>query len=65
MLIAKRDLYRTFHKRFAAEGHDLHCQIEDDLDERPITEAHADAYDELVAWLTLQLQAIAEQIATD
>ena len=30
--------YRTFHKRLAAEGHELHCQIEDGLDKRPITE---------------------------
>ena len=65
VLIEKRDLFRAFHKRFAAEAHDLHCQIEDDLDKRPITEAHADAYDELVAWLNRQLQEIDKQIAAD
>ena len=48
VLIAKRDLFRVFHKRFAAEGHELHCQIEDGLDTRPVTEGHADGYDHLV-----------------
>ena len=65
MLTHKRDLFRTFHKRFAAESHELRCQIEDGLDKRPITEAHADAYDELVAWLAHQLQQIHWKIPTD
>ena len=65
------DLYRTFHKRLAAEGHDLHCQIErhcqieDDLDQCPITEGHADGYDAMVSWLAKQITKLHEQIATN
>ena len=65
VLIATRDLYRTFHKRLAAEGHDLHCQIEDGLDQRPITEGHADGYDAIVSWLAGQIVQLHEEIATN
>ena len=65
VLIAKRDLFRLFYKRFAAEGHELRCQIEDEHDTRPITEGHAEGYDQLVAWLNRRLQEIDKQIATD
>ena len=65
VLIATRDLYRTFHKRLAAEGHDLNCQIEDDLDQCPITEGHADGYDAMVSWLAKQITKLHEQIATN
>ena len=65
VLIEKRDLFRTFHKRFAAESHELRCQIEDDLDKRPITEAHADGYDEIVSWLAKRIAKLHEEIAPD
>ena len=65
VLIATRDLYRTFHKRLAAEGHDLHCQIEDDLDQRPITEGHADGYDAMVSWLADEIKELHTKIESD
>ena len=65
ILIAKRDLFRAFHKRLAAESHELRCRIEDDLDESPRTEAHADAYDEIVSWLGNQITTLHEEIAAD
>ena len=65
VLIEKRDLYRVFHKRLAAESHELRCQIEDDLDDSPRTEAHTDAYDEMVSWLGNQITTLHEEIAAD
>ena len=62
VLIAKRDLFRVFYKRFAAEGHELRCQIEDGLDTRPVTEGHADGYDEFVSWIYDLLIAIDKQL---
>ena len=65
VLIEKRDLFRTFHQRIAAASHELRCQIEDDLDNRPITEGHAEGYDEMVAWLADQIKELHKQIESD
>ena len=65
VLAEKRALFRAFHKRLAAESHELRCRIEDDLDESPRTEAHADAYDEIVSWLGNQITTLHEEIAAD
>ena len=65
VLTAKRDLFRLTHQKFAAASHELRCQIEDDLDQRPITEGHADGYDAMVSWLAKQITKLHEEIATN
>ena len=62
VLVAKRDLFRLFHKRLSAEGHQLHCEIEDGRDTRATAEGHADGYDEIVSWLSEQLIDIYNQL---
>ena len=62
VLTAKQDMMRLYHKRFAAEGHNLRCQMEDGLDNRAITEAHAEVYDGLVGWLRNQLLEVHEEL---
>ena len=65
VLTEKRDLFRAFHKRLAAQAHELRCQMEDDLDNRPVTEAHADGYDEIVSWLAKRIATLHEDIAAE